>query len=311
MPARPNADRPLADRLRRRFRHDVLDPFFRHFVKPARRRRNARRRYRPVFVSGLMGSGTTLLALSLAQRFQCAAVIEESGHEVAADSFLHVRRPDAFPSVAAYEASFFPEPNWSVEAGRRALWDVYRANAAGRSEVVIDKGPNATLVRTPFLHECFPDAHFVLVFRDPVATIEGFQRKWARFRNAPIEDAIRFYAKLHERFLADSAAFAGSISVISYEVLTVRYEAVLEALGKTLRLDPAPSRRRLATRANVEGQGIRNVRRNRIEVDPDANRKAYDRLPRAEIDRIRAQLTPLYARLDEAALLRAQHSLSA
>lgn len=305
MPARPNADRPLADRLRRRFRHDVLNPLYQRFVKPARCRRNAARSFRPVFVSGLMGSGTTLLALSLGQRFDCAAVIEESGHEVAADSFLHVRHPDMFPSVSSYEASLYREPHWGVNAGRRALLDLYRSNATGASEVVIDKGPNGTLVRAPFLLECFPDAHFVLVFRDPVATIEGFRRKWARFRAAPMEDSIRFYADLHERFLTDTEAFMGSVSIVSYEALTARYDAVLDALGDVLRLAPARGRRRLATRANVEGQGIRNVRRSRIDVDPDSNRRAYARMASREIERIRARLEPLYQRLDKAAVVHA------
>lgn len=305
MTARPSSARPLSDRVRRRLRRHLVLPFVRRIVAPVRLARNARRTYRPVFATGVMGSGTTLLALSLGARFECAAVIAESGREMREDSFLHVAHPDRFESVAAYQASFQPDPRWKVEAGREDLLGLYRSQARGPGDVVIDKGPNANLARAPFLLECFPDARFVLVFRDPVASVEGFRRKWARFRDAPLEDAIRFYAELHRQFVEDTTECQDRVTYVAYETLVTRYDEVMDDLGRQLDLHPARRRRHLASRANVEGQGIRNVRHNRIEVDPEANRKSYDRLSRDEIDLILERLRPLYAELEAKARLRA------
>lgn len=304
MTARASSARPLSDRIRRRLRSDLVVPLVRHVVGPVRRMRNAGRAYRPVFVTGVMGSGTTLLAFSLGARYDCAAVIAESGREMPEDSFLHVPHPNHCASVAAYQARLRPDPSWSVEAGRESLLELYRSQARGPADVVIDKGPNANLVRAPFLRECFPEAHFVVVFRDPVASVEGFRRKWARFREDPLEESIRFYADLHERFLHDADGLGGRVTFVAYEILTAHHDAVLEALGRRLGLEPARRRRRLETRANVEGQGIRNVRRGRIELDPDANRKSYERLSPQEIGAIRERLDPLYAKLEAASLLR-------
>ena len=36
-----------------------------------------------------------------------------------------------------------------------------------------------------------------LVFRDPVATIEGFRRKWKTFGREPLDENIRFFARLY------------------------------------------------------------------------------------------------------------------
>lgn len=302
MTARANVGLPLSDRIRRRLRRDVLEPLRRHTVMPYRSWRNAGRTYRPVFVTGAMGSGTTLVALSLAQRLDCAAVIPESAHAVREDSFLHVPPLGSFASVAAFQASLAPAPDWTVEEGRDALLQLFRTHANRSGNVVIDKGPNAHLARSAFLRSCFPDARFVLVFRDPVVTIEGFRRKWPLFGNDTLDASIRFYADLHEQFLKDTGLRTDEVVLVCYETLVSHYDAMLDALGSRLGLRPATRRRGLETRANVEGQGIRNVRRNRIEVDPDANRKSYARLSEAEIARIQAELGPLHRHLAAHAL---------
>jgi hypothetical protein len=300
--------RPLGDRVRRRLRASVVRPFSRRVVVPLRRMRNARRSYRPVFVTGAMGSGTTLMAFSLGQRFECAAIIAESGLQIDAASFLHMPPPESFASVGAYLEAMEADPGWSAERGREDLLQLYRSYASGGADVVIDKGPNANLIRAPFLLECFPAARFVLVFRDPVATIEGFRRKWPLFGRASLDEAIDFAAALHERFMRDATGFPDRVRFVSYETLTSRYDEVLEEVGRWADLETAKRLRHLETRADVEGRGIRNVRRGRVEVAPDANRKAYERMSDAEVARIRERLDPVYRALDELSPFRASSS---
>jgi len=79
----------LTQRLRARLDRRVLEPLRERTVRPFRRRLNAAREFDPVFVAGAMGSGTSLLALSLGQSFETACVIYESARGISPRSFLH------------------------------------------------------------------------------------------------------------------------------------------------------------------------------------------------------------------------------
>lgn len=296
------ARRPLLDRLRRRFHSRVAMPFERRLAAPLRRLRNAGRDYHPVFVAGAMGSGTTLLAFSLGQRFRCACVIEESAIQVSPGSFLHVPHPNRFRSIRAYQEHFAPDDSWSIEQARLDLLELYRSHASGSSEVVFDKGPNVHLARAAFLARCFPEAHHVMIFRDPVVNIEGFRRKWERFRDDPLEESLRFYRETHERFLEAAEGLGDRVHVVEYETLVEHPEATFATLRRRLGLEAASSQRRLPTRANVEGQGIRNVARGRIGVVRTANERSYQRLATPTVEVIRNALGPLHERMRGLAL---------
>jgi hypothetical protein len=288
---------PLGDRIRRRLRRELVAPLQRRTLVRIRRWRNRSREYRPVFIAGAMGSGTTLLTLSLEQRFECACAIEESALQVASDSFLYVPDLEGYDSIRSYGNALEPRPDWSGEGTRRDLTAMYRAHGRGQSDLVFDKGPNVHLVRAGLLSRAFPEARFVAIFRDPVVVIEGFRRKWRRFGADPLEESLRFYRHTHERFLEHAAALGERLVVVRYEDLVAHYERVLDALGAHFGAVPRSGGRRLASRANVEGQGIRNVRGGRIEVVRDGNRGAYRRLDPATVERIRSELGPVDARL--------------
>lgn len=275
----------------------TLRPLRRNASHALRRWRNRRRTYRPVFVCGAMGSGTTLAAALLHQRFETAGLVEESAREIARDSALHLPRVARFPSVAALEQALLPDPSWDPAAAREALQSLYRSVSRGEADTVIDKGPNANPVRAAFLRRCYPDAHFVLVFRDPVASVEGFRRKWRTFARAPLTDAIHFYRFVYERFLEASRDFPERVVAASYEELVAATDAALERLAAPLELRPSPAARELESRPNREGRGLRNVADGRIGIVDDANRRAYARLADAEVDTIRDALGGLYERL--------------
>jgi hypothetical protein len=294
--------RPLYDRVLRRLSTQVGGPLQDHVVAPLRARLNAHRTYDPVFVGGASGGGTSFLALSVGQRFDCAGVVYESNLQVGHRSILYVPDLIVFGSVREYQRALEPKPTWSVETARRDLLHMYRGCAWGPSDVVIDKGPDTNLLRAAFLDRCFPKARFVVVYRDPVANVEGLRRKWRTFGEDPLEETIRFYRESHERFLEEAEGFAERTALVDYDALVERYDEALEAIGQRLELRPARRRRRLPTRANVEGQGIRNVRRGQIGVVRDANRRARERLDPTDLQTIHKALEPLHARLRTSAL---------
>lgn len=287
----------LIDRLDRRARAQIVNPLKNNLTATLRRRRNAHRSYRPVFVVGAMGSGTSLLTLSLWQNYVSAAAVRESAREVTPDSFLYSRSVEEFATVREYEESLMRRTSWPVSQGREYLQDLYRSRASGSSDVVIDKGPNANLVRAAFLAECFPQARFVLIFRDPVAVIEGFRRKWRTFGEDSLEASIEFYAAIHDRFLDTMWEFPERVTAVKYETLVEKHDETLSELASSLGLRPRARRRRLERRSNRHGKGIRNVSGGRISVVRDANRGAYARMTASEIETIQRRLGPLHRKL--------------
>ena len=264
-----------------------------------RRRLNAGRGFRPIFVAGAIGSGTSLLAASLGQRFAVAGVALESARDVVPSSCLWIDRVNSFDSISAYEEKLAPQSDWSVAQAREDLLDLYRSKAARDPgvETFVDKGPNTNLVRARFLADTFPDSHFVLIFRDPVANIEGFRRKWLTFGDDRLEESVRFWAAIHESFLEQAESFPDRWISVEYEALVERYEEVLAGLAAGLGIQPSERRRPVAARDVGMGRGLRGAEGGRIQVVRDANARSYATLEDDDIARIREPLGPLHARL--------------
>ena len=262
-------------------------------------RRNAGREFRPIFVAGAIGSGTSLLAASLAQRFALGGVALESARDVSRSSCLWVDRVTSFDSIRRYEEGLVPGSDWSRSRAREDLLELYRSRASGdpEAEAFVDKGPNTNLVRARFLAEAFPNAHFVLIFRDPVANIEGFRRKWLTFANDRFEENIRFWGAVHESFLEQAESFPERWVGVEYEALVERYDEVLAGLATWLGIEESAERRAIAARDVGHGRGLRGVEEGRIRVVRDANASSYATLEEADIGRVRELLGPLHARL--------------
>jgi Sulfotransferase family len=296
--------RHLARLVRRRLRRRVLEPFEHRVRAPLRRLQNHGLSYRPIFVAGASGSGTSLLAVSLAQRFQTAGVVYEMDTWIAPTSDLYVRSLDEVRSVHEYERMILPADGWSLPRCRRDLLALFQSYATERAQAIVAKGPDINLVRAGLLTRCFPDAQHVLIFRDPVANLEGWRRKWRAFGDDSLDECMRLYVDMHDRFLKETAELPDRVSFVCYEDLVEDPETTLDDLGAALGLVRRAGSVRLhglAERDNVEGKGLRNVHGNRIGVVRDANARAYSRLSLEEVERIQLELEPLHERLQSLA----------
>ncbi|MDJ0788661.1 MAG: sulfotransferase [Myxococcota bacterium] len=291
------AQRTVLDRIKRRVRWHVTEPFEAKVKAPARGFLNGQRTYQPIFVAGASGSGTSLLALSLGKSLDCAGVIYETNFQVARSSPLYVPDIDEFESVAAYQEFMTPKADWTVESGRRDLLDCYRRYCWGSSRVVVDKGPDINLLRAGYLMQCFPDGWLVLIYRDPVANVEGLRRKWKTFGSDPLSETIRFWREIHEAFLDAAAEHPDRSIVLEYEALVEAPDAALAALRERMGMGAARGDRKLIESPNVEGMGIRNVKGNQIGYVTDANRRSRERLAPGEAEEIESALADLVERL--------------
>jgi hypothetical protein len=292
----------LYERLRFRFHAHVVDSLSPRLVEPYRLWRNSSREYRPIFVAGAMGSGTSLLAIALGQRFEVAGVLYESARQISRGSFLYEPHMDEYASIAEYERGIRSKESWIAEGGRRDLTSLYRRHASGPGDWVVDKGPNTNLLRAGFLATCFPDAAWVVIHRDPVASVEGFRRKWNTFGRESVEANARFWVSAYEHCLRELDALDRRVLVVEYGGLAANSDDVLDELGRQIGLASASRRTRLRSRVNVEGWGIRNVARNEIGVVQNADQRSIARVPADDAAKIRAICDPLAAELGERTL---------
>lgn len=286
--------RTLAQKLSNRFRRHVTDPI----ERTRRSIANRGRELAPVFVTGAMGSGTTLLGQGMGERFDLAAVIPESALEISRRSFLYSRAIARFDSIAAYERFIEPDAGWSKDAAVADMQSLYRSVAEpDTADVIVDKAANTHLLRADFLLDCFPDASMVAVFRDPSVNIEGFRRKWPTFGRDSVDENVRFYRHIYEAFLDTRSRLPHRTCVVEYEQLVADPDRVFARLGERLGLAATERRRSLEARPNRPGQGLRNVEDGSIRIVKDANDRSRERLGAELADRIRTALDDLHSTL--------------
>ena len=261
--------------------------------------------YRPIFVCGLMGSGTTIVSRLLDQEFEIAGVANESARNAERSSPIHSRPSHAFGSPAEFlTALLLPEPltERQVQRVRRDLLRYYRSKVGpldGDLKYVVDKAPNAHLMRTSGLGRAFPQGTFLLLFRDPRGAVEGLRRKWSVFSNATLDDTCKFWCQVHERFMSDVENHMDRVVALPYEMLCEDPERALDRLERAVGLRRRDVPKTMSDRADTEGFGLRNVVGGRIEVRPAPNQKALDRLSPDDLERIEELCGPTYRTMSD------------
>jgi hypothetical protein len=255
--------------------------------------------YRPLFICGVAGSGTTLMVGLLDQHFENACCLHESALSMPEGAALRMQAVGAYGSLEAYRQAMYLDPGMSPEAARAECEALYRdrRRQKARSNVVLDKAPNVHLVRVAALATAFPDSAFLLIYRDPASNVEGLRRKWAEFRDAPLEEVCAFWEEVHRRFLDDTADIPERVRAVSYEALVREPEAVLEALGEAFELRRRERPLTYADRPDAPGKGLRNVVGGTIEISRRQRAPDESSLSEAEVARVRERLKAMYERL--------------
>jgi hypothetical protein len=255
--------------------------------------------YRPIFIAGTTGGGTTVLAMFLRQNVLTAGLVAESALQLPLRSPLRIKPMRSYESIYDYRKAINAPSNYSIINARNDLLTMYRAHTRHHFTNIIDKGPNVNLVRSEFLHQCFPDSLFILLVRDPVACIEGMRRKWPLFGNAPIEKAIDFYEDIHTKFLEVAEKTKLNAVYVGYNQLVRDSDMTLSTICKYGNLQPGVTDSFYEERPNRQGQGVRNVADGKLKIVQDADQKAYARLNHAEINKVKSRLDPLCHTMSE------------
>jgi hypothetical protein len=165
------------------------------------------------------------------------------------------------------------------------------------SNIIIDKSPNLHLVRVKRLRNALTRSKFLLIFRDPVNSVEGLRRKWPLFAEAELAEVCDFWESIHRVFLEESSTFTADVISLSYDDLTKETEAVLGRLAEACGLECRQTPKMYADRPNVPGKGLRNVVNGVVKVAPEVKSPSTFCLSPRESDYIRQRLASIYDQL--------------
>lgn len=263
-------------------------------MKHARAAVRAQGSYYPIFVTGAMGAGTSLIAYALEERSAVAGVADESAHRIDRRSRLAMERSSVYGTSEEYVRLLRTSGELGCIATERYYIDkVYRRECRKRRGYVVDKAPNTHLVHWDLLNRCYPGSPLLVVVRPPEATIEGIVRKWPQF---DLEAAIELYDLLYSE-AEILAAVDARVSLVGYERFVHDYPASAERLVAKVGLPAAEGTVSGGSARTSPGKNLRCVEGSRIRVRRDLDQSARDRLPPASRATVLEKLGPLYERL--------------
>jgi hypothetical protein len=201
---------------------------------------------RLVFVAGLHRSGTSLVYRCLSDHSRISGFKDTGVPEDEGQHLQSVYKPAAaFGGAGSFgfnDASFMDEHSPLVssanahqlleEWGRH--WDMSKPYLAEKSP------PN--LVRTRFLQALFPDCHFIVILRHPIAVGYATQ-KW-RPRGTLIGNLIEHWLVCHERFERDRP-YLRNVHVLKYEDFMANPQSQFDAICGFLGIGSEPLRREI------------------------------------------------------------------
>lgn len=260
--------------------------------------------FSPLYISGIAGSGTTLLIALLNQHYENAVYLPESALAADENSCLHIKATHEYSNLRQYQAALPFGPQVSAEQVRAHSLKLYRRSVAHpkTGQAVLDKAPNTHLARAGLFAQAFPTSTFVLIVRNPIASVEGLRRKWPLYREAPLGEVCDLWASLHADFMADSLGFTDRLTILTYDVLVAAPQPAIEHIATMAGLTPRRTLQSYADAPNQPGKGLRNVVAGEIKIDPKANEASEARLQAAEVEEIRARLWSQYEELQAKSL---------
>lgn len=222
---------------------------------------------RLVFVCGVGGSGTSLLASLMFAHMDISTYSDETSLRLSARHPFGARPSALFVTPEQYFRKVLAMPlraGWFADGQRyrrqiaRTWAEFGRGLPSTDDWQVIDKSPNTSLVCASHLARWYPMAQFILVTRTPSDLSEGWRRKWPLFADVSHEVLSTFHTLCYERAWAEVPRTRRT--VVTYEDLTRDPRGIIWQLANVLGL--ALRDRPLALESSGalgSGQGLRDV----------------------------------------------------
>lgn len=230
-----------------------------------------------MFVCGLARSGTTWLATALGQSpkllfLQEAWLLDKLAEFVEWFSMLHDEWDEFTPwrrygigreAIVQHLAGLYGNLLLQASAGRR----------------FVEKTPEANLLQFELLHELFPSAYFILIYRDgrnQVASLEAMKRKQGE--PFDFEEACRRWARGMEVVAkAQSRLSIEHLRILRYEDLLEGFAPIFDELCRFVGVEPFELRPH-APNSSFGRAGVPADFNHRWETWPEEKKAIFKRL---------------------------------
>jgi O-antigen/teichoic acid export membrane protein len=205
--------------------------------------------HRLVFVGGLEGSGTSLVARLIAAHPLASALrgtgfSEEEGQNVQ-DVFDTARSHGGAGSWAFAPEMHMDEtsPRCRSETARQLLasWEPYFDLS---KPLLVEKSP-PNMLKSRFLQGLFPSSSFVMVVRHPVVVVEATAGRSGTSRGSLLE----YWLRAHEQ-MADDLLHLERVLVVHYEDLVENLQGEYQRMIRFVGLSPVPATAGLRASSN-------------------------------------------------------------
>lgn len=244
------------------------------------------------FLGGLHRSGTSLLFKILRDHpdisgFHDTGVTEDEGQLL--QSVYPPARKYGGPGKFGFNAeSFLDESSPLVNPGNaQALFDQWSRYWDINKPLLLEKSP-PNLVRSRFLQALFPNSHFIMLLRHPVAVALATQ-KWSR---TPLPALIEHWALCHERF-ADDHRYLNRLLTLKYEELVASPDEWVKRIQVFLQVSPAQHNQQVEAEVNAKyfdrwGKALKSRSDQKAQdflrrIEPRVNRFGYSLLSLDEL----------------------------
>lgn len=262
--------------------------------------------YVPVFICGIQNSGTTLLLDLLDQSFITAGRSNETAFYISKRSSLKILPSWKYASLADFRAALKIPESYPDSAISRDLLNRYRkvTRIPCRSNRILDNSPGANLARIHRYRGLFEDFRVVVLFRDPVATIEGLMRKWELYRKAPVEELAHYWNDSYKNVLETLEHSSPSMVVVDHRDLLTRTVDVVDHIASHCGLERRTEPLHLGDRpqAGVKTKGLTGIKDGKIEIDQARLNAAPSLLTGDDIEIVSQLTETIYKRLQSSQL---------
>ena len=240
-----------------------------------------------LIVTGMSGSGTTLVGGYIYQNYEVKGICPEVPNIVSSKNLIY------FPKVATY--TNLSEYLKSVENYQKKedFFDVLQEtskeflefNSSGK--YLLYKNAVLPMYSSVQFINNLPNSNMIVVFRNPLSSIEGLIRKWSLFKRSNLKDLCNFWANSYENVLKDSKKNKINYFFVEYENFLTDHCKISEIIANKIIIKKR-EKKKISDSTQKRGKGIRGVFNGLINLDQSKTNHSnlFNSSDKSKIERI-------------------------
>ena len=133
-----------------------------------------------------------------------------------------------------------------------------------------------------------PNSNMIVVFRNPLSSIEGLIRKWSLFKRSNLKDLCNFWANSYENVLKDSKKNKINYFFVEYENFLTDHCKISEIIANKIIIKKREKKKKISDSTQKRGKGIRGVFNGLINLDQSKTNHSnlFNSSDKSKIERI-------------------------